>query len=76
MANTPNTTGTKDYNKDKDSTKTTQKDGQKKDGQKMVDTDNDGKLRKQGDTSDHGDPKSPFSKANKKTEDDDDTDNQ
>lgn len=47
-----------------------------KEGQQMIDTDNDGKLRQKGDTSDHGDPKSPFGKGNKSQNRDESDDDQ
>lgn len=41
---------------------------EKKDQQpgNKIDTDNDGKYRTKGDTSDHGDPRSPYGNQNQK----------
>jgi hypothetical protein len=36
----------------------------------LIDTDNDGKYRTKGDTSDHGDPRSPYGKKNKDSDTD------
>ncbi len=40
----------------------------------LIDTDNDGKYRAKGDTSDHGDPRSPYGKKTTGSEKNRDTD--
>ncbi len=45
--------------------------GKQGEKQNMIDTDNDGKFRQKGDTSDHGDPRSPYGKGGQNQKSDD-----